>query len=51
MLSLTGYNQTSNVEEKCALFSEELQRMCICRTCHLDNSEALAEVLQAMELS
>ncbi|KAL2898460.1 Agglutinin receptor [Bienertia sinuspersici] len=41
--------QSSTLEEKCALFSEELQKRCICPTCHLDNSESLAEVLQAME--
>uniref|UniRef100_A0A7C9AXJ2 Uncharacterized protein n=1 Tax=Opuntia streptacantha TaxID=393608 RepID=A0A7C9AXJ2_OPUST len=41
--------QTSELEEKCASFSEELQRRCICPSCHVDNSNSLAELLQQME--
>ncbi|CAL5370001.1 unnamed protein product [Camellia sinensis] len=41
--------QTSEFEERCASLGEELQRRCICPSCHLDNVEALDGILQASD--
>nr|XP_024928614.1 uncharacterized protein LOC107415455 isoform X2 [Ziziphus jujuba var. spinosa] len=41
--------QTSELEEMCASFGEELQKRCVCPTCHLHNVEALGEIFQANE--
>ncbi|KAF5961755.1 hypothetical protein HYC85_002964 [Camellia sinensis] len=40
---------TSEFEERCASLGEELQRRCICPSCHLDNVEALDGILQASD--
>ncbi|CAL5325177.1 unnamed protein product [Camellia sinensis] len=48
-MSLTGNKQTSEFEERCASLGEELQRRCICPSCHLDNVEALDGILQASD--
>ncbi|PSS30422.1 Kinesin-like protein [Actinidia chinensis var. chinensis] len=42
-------SQTSEFEEKIASLGEELQRRCICPSCHVDNAMALNEILQASD--
>lgn len=49
IVSLTRNKQTSELEEMCASFGEELQKRCVCPTCHLHNVEALGEIFQANE--
>ncbi|GFY87103.1 hypothetical protein Acr_05g0007420 [Actinidia rufa] len=41
--------KTSEFEEKIASLGEELQRRCICPSCHVDNAQALNEILQASD--
>ncbi|GMY13527.1 Spindle assembly checkpoint component [Fagus crenata] len=48
-VSLTGNKQTSELEVTCASLGEELQRSCICPSCHLDNVEALSGFGQVNE--
>lgn len=44
IVSLTRNTQTSELEEMCASLGEELQKRCMCPTCHFDNVEALGEI-------
>ncbi|XP_059643158.1 uncharacterized protein LOC132285017 isoform X2 [Cornus florida] len=43
------HKQTSEFEEKCASLGEELQRRCVCPSCHSDNVEQLGGILQASD--
>lgn len=47
IVSLTGNKQISELEPMCASLGEELQKRCVCPSCHLDNVEALGEIFQA----
>ncbi|KAK3227801.1 hypothetical protein Dsin_007663 [Dipteronia sinensis] len=46
---LTRYpcQQTSELEQTCALLGEELQKRCICPCCTTQNVEAMGDILQA----
>uniref|UniRef100_A0A2N9ELD9 Uncharacterized protein n=1 Tax=Fagus sylvatica TaxID=28930 RepID=A0A2N9ELD9_FAGSY len=48
-VSLTGNKQTSELEVTCASLGEELQRSCICPSCHLDNVDVLSGFDQVNE--
>ncbi|KAF3444718.1 hypothetical protein FNV43_RR14411 [Rhamnella rubrinervis] len=47
IVSLTINKQISKLEPVCASLGEELQKRCVCTSCHLDNVESLGEVFQA----
>ncbi|KAK6928255.1 hypothetical protein RJ641_006846 [Dillenia turbinata] len=44
---LTKNKQNSELEEACASLGEELQKRCVCPSCHRDNVEELGGLLQA----
>lgn len=45
-LSLTGNKQTSELEENCAAFGDELQKRFLCPRCNQDNSAELGDIIQ-----
>ncbi|KAJ7974480.1 Spindle assembly checkpoint component [Quillaja saponaria] len=48
-VSLTGNKQTSQLEATYSTLGEELQKRCVCPSCHFDNMEALGGILRANE--
>ncbi|KAL3813751.1 hypothetical protein ACJIZ3_015019 [Penstemon smallii] len=49
--ALTENKQTSELEEKCAALSDELQKRFLCPRCHQDNSDELGDSLQMSQMS
>lgn len=45
VMSLTRNKQSSELEATCGSLGEELQKRCMCPRCHLDNLEAISELL------
>lgn len=44
--ALTRNKQTSELEEECAAFGDELQKRFLCPRCNEDNSAVLGEIMQ-----
>ena len=42
---LTGNKQSSKLEAAYSSLGEELQRRCVCPSCHLDNLDSFSELL------